>query len=239
MTQRDENEGTIRRCSADDSTDILSIINAAAEAYRGVIPPDRWHEPYMPAGELAAELADGVAFSGYRVKDRLIGVMGVQELHNVDLIRHAYVLPDRQGQGIGSRLLRHLCQDATRPILIGTWAAADWAIRFYERHGFARVEESSVAPLLTAYWNVPERQIATSVVLSSPPLSHDGAGRLIAVRRRKGRDSAWESDDPHASKGVASMMIECRSALQPDRPAIIRTKTPVSPHRFQRLLSVL
>lgn len=180
MTQRDGNDGMIRQCSADERTDMLSIINAAAEAYRGVIPPDRWHEPYMPVDELAAELADGVEFSGYLVKDRLIGVMGVQARENVDLIRHAYVLPEWQGQGIGSRLLRHLCHDATRPILIGTWAAADWAIRFYERHGFARVEEASVAPLLTTYWNVPERQIATSVVLSSPPLSQDGAGRLIA-----------------------------------------------------------
>jgi N-acetylglutamate synthase-like GNAT family acetyltransferase len=96
--------------------------------------------------------------------------MGVQRRHDVDLIRNAYVLPEWQGHGIGGRLLRHLCQDADRPILIGTWAAADWAIRFYERHGFARVSDDDIAPLLRTYWNVPDRQIATSVVLTSRPL---------------------------------------------------------------------
>lgn len=180
MAQRYGNDGIIRRCSVGDSTTMLSVVNAAAEAYRGVIPPDRWHEPYMPAEELADELADGVEFSGYLVKDRLIGIMGVQARHNVDLIRHAYVLPDWQGQGIGSRLLQHLCQDSNRPTLIGTWAAADWAIHFYERQGFARVDQADAARFLKTYWNVPERQIVTSVVLASPPLVHDAADRLIA-----------------------------------------------------------
>lgn len=181
MTQRDHAEQGIRRCGAADTTDMLAIINAAAQAYRGVIPADRWHEPYMPSEELASELADGVTFSGCRAQDRLIGVMGVQRRHNVDLIRHAYVLPEWQGQGIGARLLGHLCRHAERPILIGTWAAADWAIRFYERHGFARVGDDAVAPLLRTYWTVPERQIATSVVLASPPLSGDAAEHLMAA----------------------------------------------------------
>lgn len=206
MTQQDRNEGIIRRCSMADTADMLSIINAAAEAYRGVIPGDRWRDPYMPAEALAAELTDGVTFSGYLVQDRLIGIMGVQQRHNVDLIRHAYVLPEWQGHGVGSRLLRHLCHDSEKPILIGTWAAADWAIRFYERHGFARVGDAVIAPLLDAYWKVPQRQIATSVVLASPPIVYDAAERLIAGAKvaltRSGLsgagrepDSAQVSDD--------------------------------------------
>lgn len=179
MTRGNET-GTVRVCSSSETGEVLAIINAAAEAYRGVIPADRWHEPYMSADELAAELADGVTFSGWQVKDRLVGVMGVQQRHNVDLIRHAYVVPDWQGHGIGSRLLQHLCQSAERQILIGTWAAADWAIRFYTRHGFAAVADNDIAPLLRTYWNVLEAQIATSVVLASPPLVDDAARRLIA-----------------------------------------------------------
>ena len=183
MTEQDSADSGIRRCDPADTNDMLAIINAAAEAYRGVIPSDRWHEPYMPANELAAEMADGVTFSGYEAEGRLAGVMGVQRRCNVDLVRHAYVIPRWQGHGIGARLLRHLCSNAERPILIGTWAAADWAIRFYERHGFARVSESDIAPLLRTYWNVPERQIATSVVLASPPLVDDAALHLIAGAR--------------------------------------------------------
>lgn len=180
MAQFDSEECTIRRCGPADTGDMLAIINAAAQAYRGVIPADRWHEPYLPAEELASELADGVAFSGCIAQDRLIGVMGVQRRSNVDLIRHAYVLPEWQGHAIGSRLLGHFCRGAEHPILIGTWAAADWAIRFYERHGFVRVAVGDIAPLLRTYWNVPERQIATSVVLASPPLGDDAANKLIA-----------------------------------------------------------
>ncbi|WP_419826186.1 GNAT family N-acetyltransferase [Sphingomonas sp.] len=160
---------------------MLAIINAAAEAYRGVIPADRWHEPYMSATELASELGDGVAFSGYAIMGRLVGVMGAQARYNVDLIRHAYVLPDRQGRGVGSHLFRHLRRGTNRPILVGTWAAATWATRFYQRHGFALVAESDVAPLLRTYWKVPDRQVATSVVLSSPPLAGDAARQLIAA----------------------------------------------------------
>lgn len=183
MTEQERAEVRIRRCGPADANDMLAIINAAAEAYRGVIPPDRWHEPYMPADELVAEMADGVTFSGCEADGQLVGVMGVQRRRNVDLIRHAYVLPRWQGHGIGAGLLHHLCGDADRPILIGTWAAANWAIHFYERHGFARVSESDIAPLLRTYWNVPERQIATSVVLASPPLVDDAALHLIAGAR--------------------------------------------------------
>ena len=107
-------------------------------------------------------------------------MMGVQRRRNVDLVRLAYVLPEWQRHGIGARLLPHLCGDAERPVLIGTWSAADWAIRFYERHGFARVGDDNIAPLLRTYWNVPDRQVATSVVVASPPLVDDAAHRLIA-----------------------------------------------------------
>ncbi|TCM04706.1 GNAT family N-acetyltransferase [Sphingomonas sp. PP-CC-3G-468] len=180
MMEKDQAGDGIRRCGASDADAILAIINAAAEAYRGVIPPDRWHEPYMPASELASEMADGVAFSGYETGGRLVGVMGTQRRSNVDLVRHAYVLPEWQSHGIATRLLQHLCGDAHRPILIGTWAAADWAVRFYERHGFARVGDDDIASLLRTYWNVPERQVATSVVLALPPLVDDAARWLIA-----------------------------------------------------------
>jgi GNAT superfamily N-acetyltransferase len=187
-------EITIRRCDPADHAEIHAIINAAAEAYRGVIPADRWHEPYMPADALASELADGVTFSGCVAQGRLIGVMGVQHRLNVDLIRHAYVLPEWQGHGIGARLLEHLCRDAERPILIGTWKAANWAIRFYERHGFVRVHDRDVAPLLDTYWHVPARQIATSVVLTSPPLSSEAVRGLIAELEPSGGSAS--SPDP-------------------------------------------
>lgn len=183
MTEQDQAGNGIRQCGPADADDALAIINAAAEAYRGVIPPDRWHDPYMSDDELAAEMADGVTFSGCEADGRLVGVMGVQRRRNVDLVRHAYVLPRWQGHGIGARLLRHLCRDTERPILIGTWAAANWAIRFYERHGFARVSDDDIAPLLRTYWKVPDRQIATSVVLASPPLVGDAAHQLIAGAR--------------------------------------------------------
>ncbi len=154
----------IRALAEDDRPEILAIVNAAAEAYRGIIPPDRWKQPYMPEGELAAELAAGIAFSGW--EDRgLQGVMGVQPVDDVILIRHAYVRPERQGEGIGTALLAALCRDVDRPILIGTWAAAGWAIRFYQARGFALVAEDEKAGLLKRYWTVPDRQIETSVVL--------------------------------------------------------------------------
>ena len=160
---------TIRPCRADERDNILAIVNAAAEAYRGVIPEDRWHEPYMPGEELDAEIAAGVEFWGYEDGGRLLGIMGVQPVGDVNLIRHAYVEPDRQGEGIGGALLAHLLGLATRPMLVGTWAAADWAIRFYERYGFEYVGSERTAELLREYWDIPERQIETSVVLAHAP----------------------------------------------------------------------
>jgi GNAT superfamily N-acetyltransferase len=156
----------IRPCRDDERAAILAIVNTAAEAYRGVIPADRWHEPYMAAAELDAEIAAGVAFSGYEHDGALVGVMGVQPVRDVDLIRHAYVAPERQGRGIGAALLAHLARSTSRPLLVGTWAAAEGAIRFYRRHGFELVAPERTAPLLRAYWSIPERQIETSVVLA-------------------------------------------------------------------------
>jgi GNAT superfamily N-acetyltransferase len=151
----------IRPCRDDERPAIVAIVNAAAEAYRGVIPADRWHEPYMPPDELDAEIAAGVAFHGYESDGELLGVMGIQPVRDVTLIRHAYVKPAAQGRGIGGALLGHLLAASTGTILVGTWAAADWAIRFYRRHGF----EPAPQDLLRSYWTISERQIETSVVL--------------------------------------------------------------------------
>ena len=148
---------------------MLAIVNAAAEAYRGVIPADRWHEPYMPETELRDEIAAGVEFWGLKTDEGLLGVMGVQPVSDVELIRHAYVRPDRQRYGIGAQLIEHLRRRSARRMLVGTWAAATWAIRFYERHGFELVAADPAAALLRTYWTIPERQIATSVVLEAQP----------------------------------------------------------------------
>ena len=160
----------IRPCREDERDAILAIVNAAAEAYRGVIPADRWHEPYMGSRELESEIAAGVRFWGHEVGGELVGVMGVQAVADVDLIRHAYVLPESQGRGVGTALVRHLRGMSSRPVLVGTWAAAEWAIRFYERHGFELVAPERTAELLARYWTIPKRQIETSVVLANPPL---------------------------------------------------------------------
>ena len=162
--------GLIRPCAGDDRAAILALVNAAAEAYRGVIPADRWHEPYMPPDELDGEIAAGVRFWGYEDDGELVGVMGLQPVRDVELIRHAYVAPGRQRGGVGGTLLEHLAQRTTARMLVGTWAAAGWAVRFYERHGFAPVGRERTAELLRAYWTIPERQIETSVVLARPPL---------------------------------------------------------------------
>jgi GNAT superfamily N-acetyltransferase len=161
---------SIRPCRADERATILAIVNAAAEVYRGVIPADRWHVPYMPAAELDEEIAAGVTFWGYEQDGTLVGVMGFQAVREVDLIRHAYVLPGNQQRGVGGALLKRLRQTSARQLLVGTWAAADWAIRFYQRHGFALVSPERKAALLKMYWTIPERQIETSVVLADPPL---------------------------------------------------------------------
>ncbi len=154
-----------RRCRDSERPEILAVINAAAEAYRSVIPPDRWHEPYMPAEELHGEIAGGVRFWGYEEDGELVGVMGVQRVRDVELIRHAYVLPRLQGRGVGTELLRHLRSLSDGVLLVGTWAAASWAIAFYERNGFELVSPEEKDRLLREYWSIPERQIETSVVL--------------------------------------------------------------------------
>ncbi len=172
----------IRRCSTQELDTLCSIINNAAEAYRGVIPADRWHEPYMSRDELRHEIEQGVDFWGFEDRGELLGLMGLQPVRDVALIRHAYVRTDRQRQGIGSGLLSHLRTQTARPLLVGTWAAALWAIRFYQRHGFQLVSETEKNRLLRTYWNIPDRQIETSVVLADarwfaqqPDQPHQGA----------------------------------------------------------------
>jgi GNAT superfamily N-acetyltransferase len=155
----------IRPCDEQDRAAVLEIINDAALVYRGVIPADRWHEPYMSAAELDAELAAGVGFYGEQSDGQLRGVMGIQDVADVQLIRHAYVAAVAQGRGIGGALLEHLMRDRTGPVLVGTWAAAQWAIAFYGRHGFVQVSDQEKTRLLRRYWTIPERQIETSVVL--------------------------------------------------------------------------
>jgi N-acetylglutamate synthase-like GNAT family acetyltransferase len=156
----------IRRCEAADVPAMLAIINDAAQAYRGIIPGDRWHDPYMPEEELRAEIAAGVAFWGVEEDGRLVGVMGLQDVRDVTLIRHAYVATARRNGGIGARLLHYLVDQTNRPILVGTWADATWAIRFYEKHGFTLVSTDEKNRLLTSYWSIPDRQVVTSVVLA-------------------------------------------------------------------------
>lgn len=156
----------IRRCGANDYETMFEIINDAAEAYRGVIPADRFPTPYMSREELADEQADGVQFWGYEEGGQLLGVMGIQDVQDVTLIRHAYVRTAQRGQGIGGQLLAHLRELTPRPILMGTWAAATWAIRFYQHHGFALVTPEEKDRLLRKYWKIPERQVETSVVLA-------------------------------------------------------------------------
>jgi len=157
----------IRLCRTDEHERIFAIINAAAEAYRGAIPEDCWHEPYMSREELEREIAAGVQFWGYDEDGELIGVMGIEPVKDVDLIRHAYVLPGNQGKGIGTQLLAHLESRTARPILIGTWKDATWAIRFYQRHGYRLVSDEETPSLLRKYWRIPDRQVETSVVLTS------------------------------------------------------------------------
>ena len=156
----------IRQCDNSDFEIIYSIINDAAQAYKGVIPEDRWKEPYMSKDELRHEMDQGVVFWGYEEDGELVGVMGIQNIQDVSLIRHAYVRTARRNQGIGGKLLSSLRAWTTRPLLIGTWADAVWAIRFYEKHGFRLVSPQEKSRLLKKYWSVPERQIQTSVVLA-------------------------------------------------------------------------
>jgi GNAT superfamily N-acetyltransferase len=162
----------IRLCIPQDFDQIHEIINDGASAYKGNIPADRLRDPYMSREELQHEIDQGVVFWGYVTDGRLLGVMGIQDVndpqktHPVTLIRHAYVRTTAQGQGVGAKLLAHLRTMTTRPVLIGTWADAAWAIRFYQRHGFEIVASPEKEQLLRRYWTVPDRQIATSVVLA-------------------------------------------------------------------------
>ena len=155
----------IRPAGEHDVAEIHEIINDAARAYKGVIPADRWHEPYMPMHELESEIAKGVRFYCCRQGDRLTGVMGIQDVKDVTLIRHAYVRTAARRHGIGRALLEHLGRLTTRPVLIGTWKAASWAIRFYEKNGFERVGDGEKNRLLSMYWTIPARQAEESVVL--------------------------------------------------------------------------
>jgi N-acetylglutamate synthase-like GNAT family acetyltransferase len=156
----------IRRCDEQDFESIWTIINDGAQAYRGIIPVDRWADPYMSRDKLQREIDMGVEFWGFEDEGTLVGVMGIQKVEEVTLIRHAYVRTGSQKRGIGAHLLGHLRGMARGPVLIGTWAAAAWAIGFYERHGFQIVGPQEKDRLLKKYWTVPEHQIQTSVVLA-------------------------------------------------------------------------
>jgi len=155
----------IRPFAESDFDDVHAIVNEAAQAYRGVIPADRWHEPYMSGEELRKEIAAGVSFSVLVDEGRMIGVMGVQRVRDATLIRHAYVRKLAQRQGTGSALMHHLLAGLRGRVLVGTWAAAHWAIRFYERHGFRLTSREEKDRLLSTYWSIPDRQRETSVVL--------------------------------------------------------------------------
>ena len=156
----------IYRLSPSEFDSMLNVVNDAAQAYKGVIPEDRWKEPYMSAEELRKEIESGVEFYGWKEDNVLVAVMGIQRVNDVTLIRHAYVLTDHQRRGIGENLLKHLMSLArTSEVLVGTWEAAYWAVRFYEKHGFRLVSKEEKDRLLRKYWNIPERQIETSVVL--------------------------------------------------------------------------
>ncbi|KPJ75888.1 MAG: GNAT family acetyltransferase [Deltaproteobacteria bacterium SG8_13] len=156
----------IRKCTRQDFETMFAVINDAADAYRGIIPEDRWKEPYMPREELQEEIDSGVVFYGFTARGELVGLMGIQDKGDVTLMRHAYVRTSRRREGIGSQLLVYLQQRTSRPILIGTWADASWAIRFYEKHGYRRVTSAEKDRLLKTYWSIPSRQVETSVVLA-------------------------------------------------------------------------
>lgn len=158
----------IRRARVDDREAMLAIVNDAARKYRGVIPADRWHEPYMPREEMDGEIAAGVEFWVAEDDGTVCGVMGIQDKRDVALVRHAYVKTELQGKGLGTRLLDHLRSLIDKPILIGTWADATWAIDFYRRNGFTLLAPAQKDKLLRKYWTIPPRQVESSVVLADP-----------------------------------------------------------------------
>ena len=156
----------IRKCTEAEFETVYGIINDAAVAYKGIIPDDRWHEPYMPREELEGEVRDGVVFWGLEEGGKLLGVMGIQDKGDVHLIRHSYVLTKAQRKGVGIKLLRHLEGLADSPMLVGTWKRATWAVSFYQKNGYTLLPEEVKNRLLRKYWSIPERQIETSVVLA-------------------------------------------------------------------------
>jgi N-acetylglutamate synthase-like GNAT family acetyltransferase len=157
---------TISPCTDDDVPAIAEVINESALAYKGVIPADRWHEPYMPVPELKKEIARGVRFYACRRDGVVLGVMGVQDVKDVTLIRHAYVRTACRGQGMGRELLQFMYRQTARPVLIGAWKAATWAVQFYEKNGFQVVSDEEKNRLLRIYWTIPDRQVEESVVLT-------------------------------------------------------------------------
>jgi N-acetylglutamate synthase-like GNAT family acetyltransferase len=166
----------LRKCTGADCLAIYEIINDAAHAYQGAIPADRWHEPYMPLDALQREIADGVEFWAYEDAGSLLGVMGIQDKGDVALIRHAYVRGGKQRSGVGSRLLKYLESKTDKPILIGTWADATWAVAFYQRNGYRLLPHDEKNRLLHTHWRIPERQVETSVVLADKKWASDIAG---------------------------------------------------------------
>jgi N-acetylglutamate synthase-like GNAT family acetyltransferase len=158
----------LEKCAPSDFGEIDEIINDAASAYENVIPADCWHEPYMSEKELKRQIEEGVEFWCYKEDGKVLGVMGIQDKGEVTLIRHAYVRTTARNKGIGSKLLAHLTTFTRKPILIGTWAAASWAIQFYQKHGFRLLSPEEKNKLLAKYWAIPQRQVETSVVLANP-----------------------------------------------------------------------
>jgi len=178
----------IRELQDSEFHDILYVINDAAEAYKGVIPEDVWKEPYMPEEELRHEIKQGVKFYGFSQENKLLGVMGIQEVKDATLIRHAYVLTRHQRKGIGSRLLRHLIElSETTRVMLGTWRDAEWAVNFYHKHGFNVVTGEEKNRLLREYWDIPERQVETSVVLAyeKSPQDISDSTRVGSTLRKK------------------------------------------------------
>ncbi len=194
---RAEDEERIEPCQPGQFEAIWAVIEDAARLYRGVIPDDCWHEPYMPREHLRREMEQGVQFWGCCRGQTLLGAMGIQQVRDVTLIRHAYVRSDCQGRGIGGRLLSHLIAGCDKPVLVGTWAAAHWAQRFYQRHGFQLVDAQDTAPLLRRYWQIPDRQVETSVVLGDRRWQSHRRARsgTVPVRRRSnvptGMSNGW------------------------------------------------
>lgn len=157
----------IVKCTNGDLPKIYEIVNDAASAYKGIIPADCYHDPYMSLDDLTDQIGQGVTFWCYKENTTIVGVMGIQERGDVTLIRHAYVRTVARGKGIGSKLLHHLSEMAEKPVLIGTWADANWAISFYQKHGFRLLGETEKDYLLSKYWTIPTRQKETSVVLAN------------------------------------------------------------------------